>query len=162
MKIYSVHLKHIWSTSEAEKAHAYLSKSFPDLPLQPVDPNAPYWLPLTSHETFMATPEEVIALKLADIDFEVKQERTLSYEQLAKTPSGPVARGVYHNTRVEVHASNSALMVYNETQLCEDYCTDRLQTELDNGWRIIACCVQPDQRRPDYILGRYNPNRSVN
>lgn len=31
------------------------------------------------------------------------------------------------------------------------------ESELNNGWRIIAVCIQPDGRRPDYVLGRYNP-----
>lgn len=161
MKMYAVHLRHIWNRPESEKAHEFLARAFPDLTLTPVDANASYWMPLGYNETFMATQEEVVTLKLADIDFEIKQERVLSYDQLNKNAAGAVARDVYHNTRVEVHASNSALMVYNETLLCEDYCTDRLQNELDNGWRIIACCVQPDQRRPDYILGRYNPKRGA-
>lgn len=26
---------------------------------------------------------------------------------------------------------------------------------------MIAVCVQPDKRRPDYILGRYNPQLDV-
>ena len=43
----------------------------------------------------------------------------------------------------------------------EDVCTDVLQQELNNGWRIIAICVQADQRRPDYILGRYNASLEV-
>jgi len=39
-------------------------------------------------------------------------------------------------------------------QIREDYCTERLQDDLDSGWKILAICVQPDGRRPDYILGR--------
>lgn len=35
--------------------------------------------------------------------------------------------------------------------------TDVLQEQIAKGWRIIAACPQPDQRRPDYILGRFNP-----
>jgi hypothetical protein len=41
--------------------------------------------------------------------------------------------------------------------LLSDACSDALQNELDNGWRIIAACPQPDQRRPDYSLGRFEP-----
>ena len=43
--------------------------------------------------------------------------------------------------------------IVDETLLMEDACTNALQENLDNGWRIIAVCPQP-QRRPDYILGR--------
>lgn len=161
MKMYSIALEHIWNKTEAQKALEFLNRVFPDLVLLPFDPEASYWRPLDHGKTFIATQDEVISLKLADISFSIEQQRTLSYDQLNKDAAGAVARDVYHNTKVEVHASNSALMVYNETLLCEDYCTDRLQNELDNGWRIIACCVQPDQRRPDYILGRYNPKRGA-
>lgn len=41
-----------------------------------------------------------------------------------------------------------------ETMLLADACTDALQEKLASGWRILAIQPQPDQRRPDYILGR--------
>jgi hypothetical protein len=50
-----------------------------------------------------------------------------------------------------------ALATYNDTLLLEDSCTDRLQEALNTGWRIIACCPQPNSRRPDYIMGRFSP-----
>lgn len=65
------------------------------------------------------------------------------------------------NSRVNVHVGGGLIVTYNELLLKEDCCTDILQTELNHGWRIIAVCVQPDQRRPDYILGRYNPENDV-
>ena len=51
------------------------------------------------------------------------------------------------------------MVTFNDLKLCTDICTDSLQEELNNGWRIIACCVQPNQRRSDYILGRFNPEK---
>jgi hypothetical protein len=65
------------------------------------------------------------------------------------------------NQKVNVHVGGGLITTYNELSLKEDICTDIMQTELNNGWRIIAVCVQPDQRRPDYILGRYNPTLEV-
>lgn len=65
------------------------------------------------------------------------------------------------NQKVSVHVGGGLIVTYNDLCLKEDCCTDALQTELNNGWRIIAVCVQPDQRRPDYILGRYNPELDV-
>lgn len=65
------------------------------------------------------------------------------------------------NQKVNVHVGGGLITTYNELSLKENCCTDVLQTELNNGWRIIAVCVQPDQRRPDYILGRYNPTLEV-
>lgn len=64
----------------------------------------------------------------------------------------------HFNEKVEVYTPGMGLMLFNRTMLLQDGCSDALQTELDNGWRIIAACPQPDQRRPDYILGRYQPD----
>ena len=76
--------------------------------------------------------------------------------KLCKTPEGPCETNF--NRKVEVHMPGQALSVYNEVMLLEDSCTDMLQSNLNKGWRIIAACPQPDSRRPDYILGRFNPN----
>lgn len=43
------------------------------------------------------------------------------------------------------------------TMLLEDACTDVLQRHISQGWRIISVQPQPDKRRPDYILGRNDP-----
>ncbi len=62
------------------------------------------------------------------------------------------------NERCNVHVGGGLIVTYNDVKLLEDSCSDRLQVELNNGWRVIAVCVQANQRRPDYVLGRYNPN----
>ena len=62
-----------------------------------------------------------------------------------------------YNNRCEVHMPGQALSLYNDMKLLEDSCTDVLQEALNEGWRIIAACPQPGQRRPDYILGRFDP-----
>ena len=61
------------------------------------------------------------------------------------------------NQKVNVHTGGGLLITYNDLKLKENCCTDELQRELNNGWRIVSVCVQNDQRRPDYVLGRYNP-----
>lgn len=71
-------------------------------------------------------------------------------------PEPVSAQGHIYNEHVEVHTPGNMLATYNETLLLEDACTDELQKSLDSGWRIIAACPQA-QRRPDYILGRWNP-----
>lgn len=58
------------------------------------------------------------------------------------------------NSRVNVHIPGIGLMVINRVVIEQDLCTEKLQEKLDDGWRIIAACPQPDQRRPDYVLGR--------
>lgn len=65
------------------------------------------------------------------------------------------------NQKCDVHIGGGLLMTVNETMLLEDSCTDSLQGELNSGWRILAVCVQPDGRRPDYVLGRFNPDLSI-
>lgn len=80
----------------------------------------------------------------------------VSYGDLPELPV--LAEHDYFNRKVGVHLSGNALSLYNELMLAEDCCTDELQHRLDEGWRIIAACPQP-QRRPDYILGRINPSR---
>ena len=80
-------------------------------------------------------------------------------ENLVKQFNSMPDHDVSYNQHVEVHIPNSALHIYNETLLLEDACTDQLQDSLDSGWRIIACCPQA-ARRPDYILGRFNPERT--
>lgn len=60
------------------------------------------------------------------------------------------------NQHCDVHIPGNMLATYNETLLLEDSCTDELQRALNSGWRIVAVCPQ-SQRRPDYILGRFNP-----
>jgi len=62
------------------------------------------------------------------------------------------------NSKCNVHVGGGLLVTFNDLKLCQDICTDTLQIELNDGWRIMAVCIQPDQRRPDYILGRYNPS----
>lgn len=63
------------------------------------------------------------------------------------------------NSKCEVHMGGGLLLTINELKLIEDSCTGALQSELDNGWRIVSVNVQPNQRRSDYVLGRYNPEK---
>ncbi|WP_214771394.1 hypothetical protein [Exiguobacterium sp. s133] len=61
---------------------------------------------------------------------------------------------VEFNQRCEVHVPNLGLLNVNNLAYATDYCTESLQERLQEGYRILAVCPQPDQRRPDYILGR--------
>lgn len=63
-------------------------------------------------------------------------------------------RNFSFNQKCNVHVSGFGLLSIKEVDYKEDLCTLELQDILNTGWRIIACCVQPDQRRPDYILGK--------
>jgi hypothetical protein len=56
----------------------------------------------------------------------------------------------------QVHLPGNELLEIDEVQIVENACTENLQGELDQGWRIIAVCPLAGQRRPDYVLGRYS------
>jgi ribulose bisphosphate carboxylase small subunit len=58
------------------------------------------------------------------------------------------------NQKCDVHISNLGLLSINQLGFATDMCTEQLQEILKQGWRILAICPQPDQRRPDYVLGR--------
>ena len=58
------------------------------------------------------------------------------------------------NRKVEVHVPGNSLLKIDEIEVLQDACTDKVQLHLSKGWRILSVCPQPDQRRPDYILGR--------
>ena len=65
------------------------------------------------------------------------------------------------NQQCNVHIGGGLLMTVNDLLLLEDSCTDKLQEALNSGWRILSVCVQADGRRPDYVLGRYNPKMNI-
>lgn len=58
---------------------------------------------------------------------------------------------------VHVHVPNVGMLAMDEVQLLADACTDQLQRELSDGWRILCVCPPNNARRPDYILGRTRP-----
>lgn len=58
------------------------------------------------------------------------------------------------NERCNVTVPGLGLLLIDEVNYLLDACTEVLQERLAAGWRILAICPQPDQRRPDYVLGR--------
>ncbi|AWD92400.1 hypothetical protein [Xanthomonas phage Carpasina] len=62
-----------------------------------------------------------------------------------------------YNDHTGTHISNNVMTSFNQVLLMEDACTDNLQDHLNEGWRVIAVCPQA-ARRPDYILGKFNPD----
>ena len=58
------------------------------------------------------------------------------------------------NEKCHVSVAGLGTLNIDTVQVAEDFCTEQLQYKLNEGWRILAICVQPDQRRPDYILGK--------
>lgn len=123
------------------------------------------------YNNVIATADQLVNMTVAKIPFTVINEANLEQEPSAMMDSitkalskidqffNKTGRDIEQwNSRVEVHMPGQALSMYNRTMLLTDSCTDGLQEELEKGWRITACCPQPDQRRPDYILGRFDPD----
>ena len=127
---------------------------------------------IKSGNNFLVTQDQLILLLQkgehltvkSKIDFEDRQGSMVSRLELVMSKISQFVEAKsesFFNERVEVHTPGAGLMLFNSTLLLENACSDELQMALDNGWRIIAACPQPDSRRPDYILGRYDPNHEA-
>ena len=109
--------------------------------------------------------DDLVEMMVSNIQFKVIQEINIDLDisqqlmDLAEKPSITLKteQGNEYNTKCEVHMPGMALAMYNEVRVMTNECTDSLQEHLQTGWRIIAACPQPNQRRPDYVLGRFNP-----
>lgn len=60
-------------------------------------------------------------------------------------------------TMNQVHLPGNELLQINLVEVREDQCTEDLQRDLEDGWRIIAVIPRAGQRRPDYVLGKRGP-----
>lgn len=58
------------------------------------------------------------------------------------------------NEKCNVHVPGFGLLAMTRLKIETDACTDNINDHMAKGWRIVAVCPQPDQRRPDYVLGR--------
>jgi hypothetical protein len=58
------------------------------------------------------------------------------------------------NERVQVAVPDSGLLNIKELRIETNCCTDAANGLLQEGWKIVAICPQPDQRRPDYVFGK--------
>ena len=85
--------------------------------------------------------------------YDVKSEVDIASMIEASVASSVEAIGKLYNEKMSSEQPGPSLLNVDETMLMEDACTNALQENLDNGWRILAVCPQP-QRRPDYVLGR--------
>ena len=85
--------------------------------------------------------------------YDVKSEIDIASMIEVSVSSSMEAIGKLFNEKTSSEQPGPSLLNVDETLLMENACTDELQENLDNGWRILAVCPQP-QRRPDYVLGR--------
>jgi hypothetical protein len=54
----------------------------------------------------------------------------------------------------QVHLPGNELLKLTLVEVREDCCTEALQDDLNEGWRIVAVIPRAGQRRPDYVLGK--------
>lgn len=144
-------------------------KDFIFFDLAEFDPENKYGQEVVKKETsgiWVLSGEDLVSLAVKRIVFEVVRKIDISVDisrqlmDFAEKPIRIVSEGGStnnYNTKCEIHMPGQALSLYNDILLVEDSCTDAISVHLQGGWRIIAVCPQPDQRRPDYILGRFNP-----
>lgn len=125
---------------------------------------------LVTVEELLLDREQLLAMSIRNIRFEVIQEIKVDIDitqqiiELAEKPIKIItesSKGDTYNHKCEVHMPGQGLSLYNEMLLLEDECMDSIQSHLNSGWRIVAACPQPEQRRPDFILGRFNPDLEV-
>lgn len=103
-----------------------------------------------TYEKFLLDGQQLTRLTELGVTFDLHSFKgTVPY-----TTGDGKAIGTLH-----VHLPNYDLNSFNEVSWAEDMCTEMLQKQLDQGWRILAVCPPKSQRRPDYIFGRYNKEK---
>jgi hypothetical protein len=169
MKILAITLGYIWTSDDEEKSKQVAKRraALDAAGIEVTETDSA----LASMPKFIVTESQLAALLLAGEEAKVEREVKLTdstqdmldaMRQVATKLEAMKGGGDQFNARCDVHMPGNALMSFNVTMLLESSCTDELQAQLDKGWRIIAACPQPDQRRPDYILGRFDPTHSPN
>lgn len=143
---------------EEKKEHAELS----DIDRLLAASNKPDTLPIDNYDgTFVGEIVDIYSV-IPDVQIVLKGlEASPNYTNLMASLDklqallGPLAnKEVLFNQRCDVHVPGLGLLAIEEVRHENDCCTDYLRDLMADGWRIIAACPQPDQRRPDYILGR--------
>lgn len=116
--------------------------------------------------TFVVNKETLLELTVGNFEFKVTGQVKVAvniqeaFEEVENRQVNIMeGTSTVYNNKCDVHMPGNMLAMYNDVLLLEDSCTDALQSALVQGWRIIAACPQPDKRRPDYILGRWNPDK---
>lgn len=152
--LYQVSAEFVYGEDKEQKRAKQL-QALSDLGLQEFQPGC-----------VLCTGDQVVSLFLAGYCGDFLRQSEISVA--ASVDAGPDVEGLFSiladkiaampqasmNDRCGQQQPGNALLAIAETKLLENSCTDALQEELAAGWRIIAVQPQPDQRRPDYVLGR--------
>lgn len=98
---------------------------------------------------FIGTIDDVTILAEKGIRCSITRVRGLMAEALPQI-GVPKPQGVQV---VNVTIPSAGLFAVKKLEVLENECTDRVQTYLDRGWRIVAVCPPNDTRRPTYVMG---------
>ena len=112
---------------------------------------------LLKEQEYIQVFKYVEVLSILDQDT-IKHEVNIDLNELSDKIMNKVINNAKHlfNSKLEVHQPNMPLFQYNQYQVIVDECTEDLQNNyIDKGWRVVCICPQPDQRRPDYIVAKY-------
>ena len=112
---------------------------------------------LLKEQEYLQVFKHVEVLSVLDQDT-VKHEVNIDLNALSDKIMTKVITNASHlfNSKLEVHQPNMPLFQYNKYKVLDDECTEDLQSNyIDKGWRVVCICPQPDQRRPDYIIAKY-------
>lgn len=167
-ELYKVTITESPSWQSTAEEYAITQKKFQGVPfveLRPYDTENSYNNEVLLEKELVLGRDQLLELSIRNIQFKVGQlinvgiDITQQLIALAEKPIKIITESgaTQYNNKCEVHMPGHGLSLYNEMLLLEDACTDELQSGLNSGWRIVAACPQPEQRRPDYILGRFNP-----
>lgn len=102
----------------------------------------------------LLTEHELALFAQLEIPFEVKNFKHGFWDS-KPTPQQAASGNV---TNIHIAIPNIGLLMIDEVDYEEDCCTERLQTLLNDGWRILAVCPPNGDRRPTYIIGRSKAN----
>lgn len=150
-------VKEIWANLSDEDYARCREMFGKELPEDKAD-TASMW----THPEMFGTAEDLKFLSNLGLNPIVKRIRGTFAESL------PLANGEHVDkafnpvapcTIYNISIPNAGLFAVQSLSYIEDACTDRIQSLLDEGWRIVAVCPPNDTRRPTYIMGHMEPGK---
>ena len=119
-------------------------------------------LSIACHE-FCADPHTLLEAGISHFDVREPINMPIldALERIERRQTGvPLASAQMYNERINVHVPGLGLLAIEQVLVEKDCCTESLDVLLKEGRRTVATCPQPDQRRPDYVLGRAQRHES--
>lgn len=141
-----------WKELSSED-YAMLRRAMPDLPAEKKD----------DYQQYAADMDAIVLIAHLGLDVDLKPLDSACSTMIVKLQDRIAQLGLKGSSdvalaaagaSVQIHVPDGPLMYVDEVKHLDNCCTDELQMELQEGWRILAVCPPNAQRRPDYILGR--------